>query len=194
MKRAQFDHVVRAVGAVLNVDEILVIGSQAVFASTDAPVRESTLSIEADVAAFGDDGTMSDLIDGALGELSMFHSTHGVYAQGVSESTAVLPDGWRQRLVPYKNQNTGGVVAWCLEIHDLWVSKAVAGRDKDRRFCASLLGLGLVEVDVLSARLSGMDGRVHAMKLEMPRALIGRHGPQARSGEPAREADDSIKR
>ena len=172
MKRAQFDHVVRAVGAVLNVDEILVIGSQAVFASTDAPVRESELSIEADVAVFGDDGAMSDLIDGALGELSMFHGTHGVYAQGVSESTAVLPDGWRQRLVPYKNQNTGGVVAWCLEIHDLWISKAVAGRDKDRRFCTSLLGLGLLDVDVLNARLGCMGGRVHPMKLEVPRALI----------------------
>ena len=100
MKRAQFDHVVRAAGAVLNVDEILVIGSQAVFASTDVHVRESVLSLEADVAVFGDEGAMSDLIDGALGELSMFHSTHGVYAQGVSESTAMLPDGWRQRLVP----------------------------------------------------------------------------------------------
>ena len=180
MKRAQFEHVVRAAGAVLNVREILVIGSQAVLASTNEPVRESVLSMEADVAVFGDDdGAMSDLIDGTLGELSMFHDTHGVYAQGVSESTAMLPDGWRERLVPYRNQNTGGTVAWCLEIHDLWVSKAVAGRDKDQRFCASLLDMGLVQVEVLTARLSCMAGRVDAVKLEMPRALIRRHGRQA---------------
>ena len=160
MKRAQFDHVVRAAGAVLNVQEILVIGSQAVWASTRAPVRESMLSMEADLVVFGDDGTMSDLIDGALGELSMFHDTHGIYAQGVSESTAVLPDGWRGRLVPYRNANTGGTVAWCLEIHDLWISKAVAGRDKDKQFCTSLLDMGSADVEVLAARLRCMAGRV----------------------------------
>lgn len=185
MNRAQFDHVVRAAGAVLNVEEILVIGSQAVLASTSVPVKESVLSMEADVAVFGDDGSKSDLIDGALGELSMFHDTHGVYAQGVSESTAVLPDGWRERLVPYRNRNTGGTVAWCLEIHDLWISKAVAGRDKDRRFCASLLGLRLVEVEVLTARLRRMADQVDPVKLELPTALIRRHGRQAAASSEA---------
>ena len=179
MNREQFDHVVRAAGAVLNVREILVIGSQAVLANTNVPVTESVLSMEADVAVFGDDGTKSDLVDGALGELSMFHDTHGIYAQGVSESTAVLPDGWRARLVRYQSQNTGGTVAWCLEIHDLWISKAVAGRDKDRRFCDSLLDMGLVEVEVLTARLSCMPSRVDPAKLEVPRALLQRHGRQA---------------
>jgi hypothetical protein len=33
--------------------------------------------------------------------------------------TAVLPDGWRDRLVPIRNQNTGGGTGLCLEIHDL---------------------------------------------------------------------------
>lgn len=183
MNREQFDHVVRAAGAVLNVQEILVIGSQAVLANTSVPVTESVLSMEADVAVFGDDGSKSDLVDGALGELSMFHDTHGIYAQGVSESTAVLPDGWRGRLVRYQNQNTGGTVAWCLEIHDLWISKAIAGRDKDRRFCDSLLNMGLVEVEVLTARLSCMPSRVDPAKLEVPRAWLQGHRQAAGSKE-----------
>jgi hypothetical protein len=32
----------------------------------------------------------------------------------------VLPDGWRDRLVRYESPATAGVVAWCLEINDLW--------------------------------------------------------------------------
>ena len=43
-----------------------------------------------------------------------------------------LPEGWRARLVRFESPATNGVTAWCLETHDLWLSKAVAGRDKDR--------------------------------------------------------------
>jgi len=35
----------------------------------------------------------ADLIDGSIGEASMFHESFGIYAQGVSETTAVLPEG-----------------------------------------------------------------------------------------------------
>jgi len=52
--------------------------------------------MEADVAAFDDpDDRKADLIDGSIGEASMFHRSFGYYAQGVSQSTAVLPVGWR---------------------------------------------------------------------------------------------------
>ena len=39
------------------------------------------------------------MVDGAIGEPSPFHHTFGVYAQGVSIETAVLPPGWQHRLV-----------------------------------------------------------------------------------------------
>ncbi|MHB8519283.1 MAG: hypothetical protein ACYDH9_00875 [Limisphaerales bacterium] len=42
----------------------------------------------------------SVLIDGAIGELSAFHQTFGYYAHGVDETTASLPVGWPERLVP----------------------------------------------------------------------------------------------
>ena len=38
----------------------------------------------------------------------MFHQTFGYYAHGVDETTATLPAGWSDRLVPLANDNTGG--------------------------------------------------------------------------------------
>ena len=168
MKRAEFEHAIRAAGAVLGVDEVLVIGSQALHASVvgDLP-PEASRSVEVDVAALsGDaDGRMADLIDGSIGEASMFHATFGYYAQGVVETTAVLPTGWRDRLVRFVSPGTNGVVAWCLEPHDLWVAKAIAGRPKDIGFCRALIQREFVAGPLLRARLAaivGLDPQVHA--------------------------------
>jgi hypothetical protein len=158
VKRADFDHAVRAAGAVLGEDEILVIGSQALHAASPQPLPpEAERSVEVDVAALEDpDSSKADLIDGSIGEASVFHQTFGYYAQGVSEATAVLPDGWRDRLVRYESPATNGVVAWCLEVHDLWLSKAAAFRPKDVEFCAAVASRGLVDRGVLEDRLGDM--------------------------------------
>ena len=175
MKRPEFEHAVRAAGSVIGATEILVIGSQALHASVEGELPlEAARSVEVDVAALqGDpDGAKADLIDGSIGEASMFHSTFGYYAQGVVETTAVLPPGWRERLVRFETSGTHGVVAWCLEIHDLWLSKAIAGRPKDIEFCAALVGRGLVDREQLRARLATMDGldaRVQAAAARIPK-------------------------
>lgn len=155
MRRSEFEHAIRAAAAVLGVDEVLVIGSQALHASVAGPLpQEAARSIEVDVASFGDsDGSTADLIDGSIGEASMFHARFGYYAQGVVVTTAVLPTGWRQRLVRFEVPGTAGVVAWCLEPHDLWLSKAIASRPKDVDFCRALFRINLVEPDVLQGRL-----------------------------------------
>ena len=93
------------------------------------------------------------MIDGSIGELSPFHETFGYYAQGVEEGTAVLPEGWKERLVPVHNANTGGATGHCLEIHDLLMSKYVAGREKDRRFNRAAVRHGLVDRATLLHRL-----------------------------------------
>lgn len=160
MTREEFDHAIRAAGAVLGEDQLLVIGSQAIHGSElgGLPV-EATRSVEVDVVPVEDsDGQKADLIDGSIGEASMFHGTFGYYAQGVSESTAVLPRGWRERLIRYESPATNGVVAWCLEPHDLWISKVVAGRPKDLEFGRALLAAGLVDPDELRRRLETVDG------------------------------------
>ena len=155
MNRKQFDHTIRAAGAILATDKVLVIGSQAIHGSVDTRIPEAERSIEVDVSALKDeDGTKADLIDGSIGELSMFQDTFGYYAQGVTPDTAVLPSGWRNRLVTYESPATNGVKALCLEIHDLWISKAVANKTKDREFCDALLDRKLVDRETLLARLN----------------------------------------
>lgn len=154
MKREEFEHTIRAAGAILGVSEVLVIGSQAIHASIDFALPEAQRSIEVDISALEDkDGSKADLIDGSIGELSMFQESFGYYAQGVTPRTAILPRGWRQRLVAYKTPAMNGVVALCLEPHDLWISKAIAGRPKDVEFCQALLKHRLVKAETLMKRL-----------------------------------------
>jgi hypothetical protein len=175
MNREEFDHAIRAAGSILDVEEILVIGSQAVHGSIGGHLPEAALrSVEVDVAALDDnDGSQADLIDGSIGEASMFHESFGFYVQGVVAETAVLPAGWRERLVRYQSPATGGVVAWCLELHDLWISKAIAGRPKDREFCRALLDAEYVDRATLTTRLAavaGLDPAVVSSVEDMTRA------------------------
>ena len=60
-------------------------------------------------------------------------------------NTAVLPDGWQDRLVSIKNENTNGVTGLCLEVHDLAISKFVASRPKDLDFIRELVKHNLVD-------------------------------------------------
>lgn len=109
MRRDQLEHIIRASGSIINEDRVIVIGSQAILAYRDQSLPEVVLrSIEADVVPLNDpDGLKADLIDGAIGEGSLFQQTFGINAQGVSESTAKLAPGWVDRLVPLVNANTG---------------------------------------------------------------------------------------
>lgn len=174
MNQASFDHAVRAAASVLGVTELLVIGSQAIHGSKPASLPvEAERSVEVDLVPLDDpDGRKADLIDGSIGEASMFHETFGFYAQGVEEATAILPEGWRDRLVRYVEAQSG-VVAWCLELHDLWLSKAVAGRPKDLELCLAMADAGLVDPEVLRERLAGLS-RATAEQLARARGWIDR--------------------
>ncbi|WP_208026806.1 DUF6036 family nucleotidyltransferase [Rhabdothermincola sediminis] len=174
MRREQLEHLVRAAGAITGDDELIVIGSQAILGSVRSGLPpEATRSIEADIVPMNDpDERKADLIDGSIGEASLFEETHGIYAQGVSLTAAILPEGWRDRLVPLHNENTGGVTAWCLEPHDLVASKLAAGRPKDVEFARALLAAGIVDRDLLTARIDLLDAP--AQIRERAKALIGR--------------------
>lgn len=96
MRRDQLEHPIRTAGAILDEDEVIVVGSQAILGVVDDSrlPAEATRSIEADIVPLEDpDETMSTLIDGTIGELSPFHSTFGVYAQVVGQRTARLRVG-----------------------------------------------------------------------------------------------------
>ena len=137
MKRSELEHLIRAAGRIAGGREIVVIGSQAVLGQfPDAPVA-LLASMEADLYPKNDPG-LADKVDGAIGEGSRFHAQYGYYAQGVGPDTAPLPRGWQRRLVRIENSNTDGYAGLCLEVHDLALSKYVAGREKDREFTREL--------------------------------------------------------
>ena len=166
MKRTQFEHAIRAAGSILGESRVLVIGSQAIHASIEGPLfPEAERSIEVDISSLEDEeGRKADLIDGTIGELSVFQDTFGYYAQGVTPQTAVLPSGWRQRLIPYTSPATNGITALCLEPHDLWLSKAIAGRDKDREFCRVLLHVAPLDPAILRERIEQIPNLKRAIR------------------------------
>ncbi|GJQ29274.1 MAG: hypothetical protein HBSAPP03_11580 [Phycisphaerae bacterium] len=152
MTRAQLEHILRAAGGVTGVDRLVVVGSQSILGQfPDAP-EELRNSMEADVYAPGD-ANLAHLIDGSIGEGSPFHNTFGYHAHGVGVETATLPKDWMTRTIAVRSPNTGGVTGLCPEVHDLAVSKLVAGREKDLAFLAALLQHGLVQGRLIRERL-----------------------------------------
>jgi hypothetical protein len=152
MKRSQLEHLIRACAQIADDDEIVIIGSQAILGEYPEAPPSLLVSVEADIYPKSHP-ERADLIDGSIGEGSPFHDTFGYYAQGVGESTATLPAGWTERLVAVRNENTRGATGWCLEAHDLVVSKLVAGREKDLRFAEEAVRHGLVKAETLAERL-----------------------------------------
>ena len=177
MRREQLEHVLRAASQIADDPEVLVIGSQSVLGAIpeDLLPPAATASIEVDVAFFDDpDDRKADQVDGAIGELSGFHETFGYYAQGVSVSTAVLPTGWRERLVVVETASTAPSRGYLLDPHDCVVSKLVAGREKDYAFAAALIKIGLIDPAVLVERVDTLD--VEPTLLQRLRSWIAYQG------------------
>lgn len=152
MQRHELEHIIRAAAGITGASELVIIGSQAVLGQFPSAPAALLDSIEADVFTFRDPAD-SELIDGSIGEGSPFHHTFGYYAHGVAVDTAILPDDWVERLVLLHNENTGGGTGLCLEVHDLAVSKLVAGREKDLSFIQALLDHHLATNAIVSERL-----------------------------------------
>ena len=151
MRRAELEHIIRAAAEVAGDDELVIVGSQAILGQfPDAP-EAMLVSREADVYP-KNHPERADEIEGSLGDGSYFDSSFGYYAHAVGPETAKAPAGWEDRLVALRSENTGGATGWCLEIHDLVLSKCVAGRERDWEFAKEALRHGLVDADELQRR------------------------------------------
>lgn len=154
MQWPEFAHAVRAAGAILGEDRVVVIGSQSILAWFDDPPPETTLSREVDIAALDDpDDRKSHVLAGAIGEGSPFDATFGFHVDGVSLDTPIAPRGWLGRCRAVSTPAMNGVTAMCMEPHDLCVAKLLAGREKDIAFVHALLAAGLVDRSTILARL-----------------------------------------
>ena len=165
MRRDQLEHAIRTACQIIDVREVIVVGSQAIlgtYSEEDLP-EDATVSMEVDILPMADDNEevirLSDEIEGVAGEFSDFESLHGFTIDGVDLTTAALPEGWRERLVKVQNANTAApsgeprFTGWCLEKHDVCASKLRAFREKDRNFVSALVEAGLVDREILLERL-----------------------------------------
>lgn len=175
MRRSDLEHLIRAAGRIAGERELVIIGSQSVLGQfPDAPVA-LLMSMEADLYPYAHP-ELADKVDGAIGEGSAFHQTHGYYAQGVGPDTATLPRGWQRRLVRVDNENTEGYAGLCLEVHDLAISKYVAGREKDREFTRELARHRLIDRLLLEKRLAAT--RLDAAMAKLVKGRIARDFPR----------------
>lgn len=143
MTREELEHIIRASGDITKHYEFVIVGSQSILGPVPNPEAAFTMSMEADIYPL-QAPELADKIDGAIGEGSQFHQTYGYYAQGVGPETATLPTDWMQRVHRVQNANTNDRVGYCLDVLDLFLAKAVAGREKDREFCMALIAYGYV--------------------------------------------------
>lgn len=177
MLRHQLEHIIRAACGVANVEEIVIIGSQAVLGQFPDPPSTLVESMEADVFP-KNDPSKSDVIDGAIGEKSLFDETFGYYAHGVGAETAIVPEGAYDRLIPVCNGNTRGATGWCLEVHDLAISKLVAGREKDMQFVRCMLSERMVSGALLAERLGQTP--LSPERMDLAKTRLGRLTTQVR--------------
>ena len=153
MTRDQLEHAIRAACDVSKDTELWIFGSQAILGEFPNAPESLRASIEVDVQPKNRPETVDD-VDGTLGELSMFHQTHGFYVHGILIESAKLPDGWQQRTVPISDPiSTHGKTGFCIEANDLAASKLAAYRGKDKEFVRLLLIEKMIDVKILTERI-----------------------------------------
>lgn len=176
MTKQQVDHILRAASRILEAAgkggqrKFVIIGSQSLHGKypdfPDAIVRSIELGLfEMD----GDEG--AELLE-AIGRDSQFHETYGYYADPVGKQTAVLPKGWKGRLVNLAPGDTEGAKGLCLEPHDLAIAKYAANREKDREFLAGMVGHRMLDRERLLELLAATP--VDEQKREAMRSAIHR--------------------
>ena len=147
MRKQQLDHVLRAAGEITGEKRFLIVGSQSLHGKYPDMPDQIARSVEVDLIARKNVESTEWL--NAIGQDSRFHETYGYYVDPVDETTAILPKGWKGRLVNLPPGDTNGVVGLCLDPHDLAVAKYAAGREKDRVFTRELARRSIVSQDRL---------------------------------------------
>lgn len=171
MRRDQLEHAIRTACQIIEHSEVIVVGSLAILGTYDEPQlpAAATMSIEVDILPIAhtnaETARLADLIEGVAGEFSPFEELHGFNIDGVDLDTAVLPEGWRDRLVKVQNFNTAApsgspqFTGWCLDKEDLCVAKLIAFREKDINFVGALLEGHLVDFEEVRRRLRTVAGQ-----------------------------------
>ncbi|RJQ51527.1 MAG: hypothetical protein C4530_19975 [Desulfobacteraceae bacterium] len=153
MTRDQLEHAIRAACDVSGDTELWIFGSQAILGEFPNAPESLRASLEVDIQP-KNCPERTDVIDGALGELSQFHQAHGFYVHGIAIESATFPHGWEKRTIHVSDPvSTRGNSGLCVEAHDLAASKLVAYREKDKEFVRTLLIEKMIDPSILTKRI-----------------------------------------
>ncbi len=152
MRKSDLFELVRQIKVITSDELPIIVGSQAVHLVTNFPPEIIQKSIECDfLFASGRSETRAE-INKKFGVFSNFQVENGFYADALGLATVILPTGWRERLQPLKDEN-GETIALAAEIHDISVSKLIAGREKDFLFLKELFIREFIDTDVFIERV-----------------------------------------
>jgi hypothetical protein len=153
MTKSEFENLLCKAGELARDRDFFLIGSQALRGVCASIPRDFPKTYEADLYPRHHPQAWTVLRQ-KLGNTSRFFQLHGYYLDCTDPEIATLPEGWRERLIPFRTPRTGGVTAWCLEPHDLFVSKLAAWRKKDQQFLRAMLKHKLVKPLTLFKRIA----------------------------------------
>ena len=152
MTKAEFEDLLKRAGKIAKDRDFFLIGSQSLRGTCPAIPRDFPKTIEADLYPKRHPQAWS-LLRAELGNQSKFFRQRGYYLDCVDPGLATLPDGWTERLIPFRTPRTGGVTAWCLDPNDLFASKLAAWREKDRQFLRAMLRRKLARPGIVKRRI-----------------------------------------
>jgi hypothetical protein len=155
MTKREFEDLLGKAGEVARDRDFFLIGSQSIRGVCAVIPRDFPKTYEADLYPRHHPQAWAALRR-KLGVDSAFFRRTGYYLDCADPALATIPDGWLERLIPFRTPRTGGVTAWCLEPHDLFVSKLVAWREKDQRFLSAMLKHKLAKPPTILKRIEDL--------------------------------------
>jgi hypothetical protein len=159
MTKSQLENLLRRAGEIARDRDFFLTGSQALRGICKTIPKDFPVTIEADLYPRHHPEAWA-ILRAQLGQTSRFFNREGYYLDCTDPALSTLPEGWIERLVPFRTPRTGGVTAWCLEPNDLFIAKLNAWRPKDRRYLLAMLGHKFVKPSSVTKRLetSGFPG------------------------------------
>ena len=152
MRKSDLFELIREINEISAEEKPIIVGSQAIHAVVEILPEIARKSIECDFLFVGEKTETRVEINKKLGIFSNFQLEHGFYADALGLATVVLPTNWQTRLQPLLDEK-GKIVAYCAEIHDVAVSKLIAGREKDFQFLKDAFLLEIISIEKFIARV-----------------------------------------
>lgn len=134
LKKAAIQHMVEAVATITRCNDLVLVGSGALIASSAKPLPAVLMMTdEADlyVRDAADPADIQQLIEHTLGVGSFFQKTYSYHVDAVAAETSVFPQDWETRAKILEVAAFTQLTVTCPSPDDLGLAKIVAWRAKD---------------------------------------------------------------